>query len=147
MREQSERKVSRRYSLHYPSKSIFSLSRISFMFSGRHTGVRRVSNPESISYSGSGSMLLPVQYDVAYPYGVGGDAVLDMFTVELDNWVINTLLGYFITRYVQLSRDLFTFSVIPGSSPLLLAFLLLLGYWTSFHSGHRINIVYASSST
>ena len=48
----------------------------------------------------------PVQYDVAYPYGVGGDAVLDMFTVEFDNWVINTLLGYFITRYVQLVMHL-----------------------------------------
>ena len=40
-----------------------------------------------------------MQYDVAYPYGVGGDTILDMFTVEFDNWVINTLLGYFITRF------------------------------------------------
>ena len=40
-----------------------------------------------------------MQYDVAYPYGVVGDTILDMFTVEFDNWVINSLLGYFITRF------------------------------------------------
>ena len=40
----------------------------------------------------------PVYYDVAYPYGVGGNTILDMFTVDFDNWVINNLLGYFIQR-------------------------------------------------
>ena len=42
------------------------------------------------------------QYDVAYPYGVGGDTPLDQLagTVNFDNWVTTAIIGYFLNRYV-----------------------------------------------
>ena len=45
---------------------------------------------------------LPVarQYDVAYPYGVGGDSLLDGLSVNFDSWVTSAIIGYFFNRFV-----------------------------------------------
>jgi len=42
------------------------------------------------------------QYDVAYPYGVGGDNLLDQFAggYNFDNWVTSAIIGYFFNRFV-----------------------------------------------
>jgi len=42
------------------------------------------------------------QYDVAYPYGVGGDNILDKIAggVNFDNWVTSAILGYFLNRFI-----------------------------------------------
>ena len=43
---------------------------------------------------------VPKQYDVAYPYGVGGDSILDRVAegVNFDNWVTSAILGYVYNR-------------------------------------------------
>ena len=42
----------------------------------------------------------PRVYDVAYPYGVGGDTLLDRVSVDFDSWVTSALIGYFFNRFV-----------------------------------------------
>ena len=42
----------------------------------------------------------PRVYDVAYPYGVGGDTLLDRVNVDFDSWVTSALIGYFFNRFV-----------------------------------------------
>ena len=40
------------------------------------------------------------QYLVSYPYGVGGNTLLDTLlgTPNFDNWLINSVLAYFSAR-------------------------------------------------
>ena len=42
------------------------------------------------------------QYDVAYPYGVGGDNPLDQLAGgnNFDSWVTSAIIGYFFNRSV-----------------------------------------------
>ena len=42
------------------------------------------------------------QYDVAYPYGVGGDNPLDQLAsgYNFDSWVTSAIIGYFLNRSV-----------------------------------------------
>merc|ERR1711953_1176424 len=37
-------------------------------------------------------------YDVAYPYGVGGDTLLDRVAVDFDPWLTTAVIGYFFQR-------------------------------------------------
>lgn len=39
-------------------------------------------------------------YDVAYPYGVGGDTLLDRVAVDFDPWLTSAVIGYFFQRFV-----------------------------------------------
>lgn len=39
-------------------------------------------------------------YDVAYPYGVGGDTLLDRIAVDFDSWLTSALIGYAFNRFV-----------------------------------------------
>jgi len=39
-------------------------------------------------------------YDVAYPYGVGGDTLLDRIAVDFDPWLTSVVIGYFFNRFV-----------------------------------------------
>merc|ERR1712083_819842 len=39
-------------------------------------------------------------YDVAYPYGVGGDTLLDRIAVDFDPWLTSAVIGYFFNRFV-----------------------------------------------
>ena len=38
-------------------------------------------------------------YDVAYPYGVGGDTLLDRIAVDFDSWLTSALIGYAFNRW------------------------------------------------
>lgn len=43
------------------------------------------------------------QYFVSYPYGVGGDTLLDRLgasTFDFDNWITTALLSYFFNRFI-----------------------------------------------
>merc|ERR1711962_1619096 len=38
------------------------------------------------------------EYYVSYPYGLGGDTILDRVSVKFDNWVTSAIIGYFFNR-------------------------------------------------
>jgi len=42
------------------------------------------------------------QYLVSYPYGVGGDTILDQLlgNINFDNWLVTSILSYFSVRYI-----------------------------------------------
>jgi hypothetical protein len=45
---------------------------------------------------------LPKEYDVAYPYGVGGTSILDQLAAggRFDDWILNSTIAYFFGRFV-----------------------------------------------
>ena len=38
------------------------------------------------------------EYDVAYPYGVGGETLLDRIAVDFDSWLTSAVIGYAFNR-------------------------------------------------